>query len=737
VERIAVAPANLADYARGAAGRATFAFYMSASRTLTGAGSPARLAGEEVSPEYLDVLGVPPALGRPFQPEEFTQGAGAVVIVNHALWRDHLGGSADAAGRAIVLDGVSHQVVGVMPPGFKSITSLASADTVSFLVPAILPPDVAAGRGEHIVRVVGRLAPGVSPDEIRQPLSAVAHGIAAADPRSSGLGVVIDGLALDEAREVRPMLLVLLAGVALVLLAACAIVASLLVVRSVSRRREVAVRVALGASRGRVLLELVVQSLVLAALGAVAGLVLATWMLDVLVATAPASIPRLDAVAIDARAIVAAITLAVATAILFGILPAWQVSRSRPQDALQSVSRQVAGGWAGRSRSLLLFVEVVLSVLLMVGAGLMARSLQHLNAVDLGFDASNVLAANVTLPTAQYPTGEARFAFFERVAERVRRIPGVETVTFGNRLPLRGNWTSGLLVEGAAPIPADAPGPTAGFQAVDPGYFDTFRIPLVSGRALEPGDREGAPAVAVVSESFGRVVLGGANPLGRRVQRFEGAPMIEIVGVARDLRRGGRAADIEPQVYLAAAQTAVYPLRLSDLAVRVAGDSEAVAPLVREAIWSVDPNQPVTNVRTMDETLAIGAAERRFQSLLFTLFAALAVALAVVGIYSVVAYSVSQRTPEIGLRMALGSSAPGIVRWIVAGASLPLVAGVVAGLGAARGLSRYLESLLFGVAPTDPATYAGAAALFVLVGLAASLTAARRAAGIDPASVLR
>jgi predicted permease len=476
---------------------------------------------------------------------------------------------------------------------------------------------------------------------------------------------------------------------------------------------------------------------VLAALGAVAGLVLATGMLDVLVATAPASIPRLDAVAIDARAIVAAITLAVATAILFGILPAWQVSRSRPQDALQSVSRQVAGGWAGRSRSLLLFVEVVLSVLLMVGAGLMARSLQHLNAVDLGFDASNVLAANVTLPTAQYPTGEARFAFFERVAERVRRIPGVETVTFGNRLPLRGNWTSGLLVEGAAPIPADAPGPIAGFQAVDPGYFDTFRIPLVAGRALEPGDRDGAPAVAVVSESFGRVVLGGANPLGRRVQRFEGAPMIDIVGVARDLRRGGRTADIEPQVYLAAAQTAVYPLRLSDLAVRVAGDSEAVAPLVREAIWSVDPNQPVTNVRTMDETLAIGAAERRFQSLLFTLFAALAVALAVVGIYSVVAYSVSQRTPEIGLRMALGSSAPGIVRWIVAGASLPLVAGVVAGLGAARGLSRYLESLLFGVAPTDPATYAGAAALFVLVGLAASLTAARRAAGIDPASVLR
>jgi putative ABC transport system permease protein len=739
VQRIAVAPANLAGYAQRTSDDVSFAYYVSTGRTLTGAGTPERLTGEEISASYLDVLGVAPVLGRPFQPEDYAQGSAPVVIVSDALWRERLGGAADPLGSTLMLDDVPHRLVGVMPAGFQPVTALAESAPVSFLTPAVIPADMLAGRGEHIVQAIGRLAPGASIDAVEDAVAAVAAAIARSDPRTGALGVALEPLGADEVRDARPLLLVLLSGVALVLLAACANVASLLVVRSISRRREVAVRVALGASRARVLLELAVQSLVLAALGGLAGLALGVWLTGLLVSQAPATLPRLDEVALNGRTLLFTGAVALVTALVFGALPAWQVRRARPFDVLNATSRSMAGFRAQRSRSALLFAEVALSMVLVIGAGLMVRSLMRLNAVDLGFDPVNVIAANVALPAERYATPESRLQFFEAVAERVAAAPGVESVAFGNRLPLRGNWSSGLQLEPAGESSAAEAGDplTAGFQAVGAAYFETFRIRVVSGRGLTLADRDGAPHVAVVSEEFARAFLGGANPIGRRFRRFEGAPWVEVVGVASDLRRGGRTAAIEPQVYLPAAQTSLYPLRLAELAVRVSSRDVPIADSIRAAVWSIDPDQPLGNVRMLEETLSIRQADITFQALLFLLFAALALTLAVIGIYGVVSFAVAQRATEIGLRMALGASSLRVVGATAAQVFAPVACGAGAGAVLAWSLSRYIESRLFGVAPTDPLTYALAAAILASVALASSAAAARRAARVDPAIVLR
>jgi predicted permease len=378
-----------------------------------------------------------------------------------------------------------------------------------------------------------------------------------------------------------------------------------------------------------------------------------------------------------------------------------------------------------------------LSTLLLIGAGLMLRSLMAVNAVPLGFDPSGVLATNVVLPMEQYSSPQARLAFFDALTEKVKAIPGVQGVTFANRLPLRGNWSSGFSFETPPNSGAKNEGLNAGFQSVSVEYFDVFRIPLVSGRALTAADRSGAQPVALVNGAFGRAFFGDASPIGRRLHRGQNMPWITVVGVVADIRRGGRLADVEPQVYLSAAQTELYPLPLSDFAIRVDGAPRSLAESVRAAIWSVDPNQPVTNMRTLDEVLRLRVAERRFQTFLFGFFAALALALALVSVYGVVDYAVRQRTSEIGLRMALGADAPGILRWML-GQSLGLVAaGGVAGIAGAAWLSRYVRTLLFGIEPTDVLTYAGAAVVLGLAALAASYLAARRATRVDPATALR
>ncbi|MEZ5317572.1 MAG: ABC transporter permease [Vicinamibacterales bacterium] len=730
--RVAVAPANLADYQARVGDLATFAAWSQVGRNVIGPGGPERLTGEEVTAAYFDVLGIPPATGRTFRADEFVPGRDAVIVLGYGLWQRQFGGDAGVLGRSIELDGGPREIVGIMPRGFVAASALDG--DVDFWIPAAYPPDILAGRGEHIVEVAGRLAPGVTLDAVRQRLATVPGDIAREDPRSAGLGVAVDVLQADQVRATAPLLVALLWAVGLILVTACANVAGLLVVRAGTRTREVAVRVALGASRGRVLLALATESAVLATLGTAAGLALGSWTTAALVAAAPPGLPRLDSVTFGGRTLAFAAVLAAVTTILVGLLPAWRSSGTHPSSVLRSSGRGVTGAWLRRTRSVLLAGEIALSLVLLVGAVLMARSLATLNAVDLGFDPHQVLAARVSLDRARYEDADRRLAFFEAAEAAVRRIPGVRDVAFGNRLPLRGNWTSGMELRGADGAGVQA---IAGFQAVSPGYLATFRLPLRRGRWIADGDRARAAQVAVVNEAFARELLDGADPVGRQFRRTDASPWATIVGVVGDVRRGGRTTGIEPQVYVPAAQTAQYPLWLSDVGIRTDGDPRAVSAQVRDAIWSVDPRLPVTLVRTLDETLALGQAEREFQTWLFLVFAGLALALAVVGTYGVVAYAVSQKTAEIGLRMALGAGAARVLGWVLRQAAAPVATGAAAGLVAAWFLSRFVASLLFGIEATDAPSYGAAVAVVTGVAAAAGLLAGRRATRVDPASVLK
>jgi putative ABC transport system permease protein len=734
--RTVVAPANYLDYVQRAKSFTALTAFQSAGRNLTGAGDPERLIAEEVTASYFQTFGVLPEIGRPFTPDENRNGQDAVAVISHGLWQRRFGGDPAILNRDIRLDARTYRIVGVMPAGFQAPTQVRSADPVSVVLPLVFRDDVLTNRLDYEVDVVGRLAPGVSLDAARAEMAAVSEGLAREFPDAGAVRTALAPLGADQVRLVRPLLLVLLGAVALILLMACVNVASLLVVRSISRQREIAIRFALGATRRRVMSELVTQSLVLAFAGAGVGLLVAVLTRDALVSLAPATLPHLGRVALDTRVLTFTTLLAIGTGVLFGLLPAWQVSRTRPSEALRTADRAVVGGWALRSRQGLMLAEIALSTLLLVGAGLMLRSLTVLNRVPLGFEPEGVLATNIALPPNRYPTPESRLEFFETLASRLAVTPGVRAVAFANRLPLRGSWTSGFSVE---PLPGEPERkPTSGgFQSVSPDYFRLLGIRLAHGRLLNASDRTGAAPVAVVSEAFGQMVLGGSDPIDRRLRRGPKMPWITIVGVVPDVRRGGRASPLEPQVYLSAAQTEVYPLPLSELAVRADNEPRALAPAINAAIWVIDPNQPVTNVRTLDETLSLRLAERHFQTFLFSMFAGLALALAVVGVYGVVAYAVNQRTAEIGLRMALGADVPRILGWVFRGAVGLVAIGAAVGLIGAALLSRYVRALLFEVSPTDLFTYAGAAAVLLSAAIVAIYLAARRATRIDPIATLR
>ena len=731
--RIAVAPANLRDYRR-ARQAAAIAGYSRTTRNVGGAGEPERLQGEMVTPEYFAVLGVPPLHGRTLQAGDVAAGR-ALVVISHPLWRDRFGGRADALGATLTLDDARFEIVGVMPATFKGVSELRDSTPAAFWIPATFTPDVLENRNEHLLSAIARLAPGASAGGLADELRGMAASFATTGGPALSVGVA--ALDADIAGDARPLLLLLLAAVGLVLLLACVNVASLLVVRSISRRREIAVRLALGATRGRVARELLAQSIVLAIAGAAAGLGVAVLLHGWLLALTPATIPRLDAVSIDGRVLLFTLAITAITAVAFTVVPALQLGRAPSGAALATTGRVVAGTFASRARTGLLIAEIAFSTLLLAGAALMMRSLATLNAVPLGFDPSGVITAQVRLPASRYPTPDARLQFFEEVEQRLGAMPGAEAVAFANRLPLRGGWTSGLVIESPEGVVPAELGHSAGFQSVSPGYFDVIRLPLVRGRLLTAADREGRPGVAVVNEAFVQRFFGAADAIGRRLRRFPTGPSIEIVGVVADSRRGGRLRAIEPEVYLPAAQTSLYPLPLEQVAVRVPSDAAARASDLRAAVWAVDAGQPVAAVRTLDDALRLQQGERRFQTFLFSMFAALALVLAVVGTYGVVAYAVSQRTAEIALRMALGATAGGILRWTLGGWLRVVAAGVVLGIAGALALGDVVRSLLFEISPADPLALGGAVAVLALAALAACLAAARAATKVEAASVLK
>jgi putative ABC transport system permease protein len=732
--RTTVSVANLLDYrqSRAFTGLAGFAY---SQQNLTGDGAPERLLGEAVTANYFGLLGVQPEQGRAFLPEEDSPDASPVVVITHDFrWR-RFGGDTNVLGRNLMLDARPYQVIGVLPRSFQSVGQFGQPNRVEFFVPAAYSKELLSnyGRGDHEISVLGRLRPGASVRGAQSELEAISAGLAKRFPDSNqGMRAAIAPLQDDLIRRVTDSLRALLGASGLIVLITCVNVANLLLVRAIARRHETSVRFALGASRLRIVRQFLAESLLVAAAGCGAGILLGEVLMRLLVNAAPQDIPRLDSVTMDWRVFAVATAIATITGIGFGIVPAWQASRTRPAESLKSSERKTGGKSQARWRSALTVAEVALSMILLVGAGLMLKDFVQVMGVDLGFQPDRVLAMNIALPELHYRTADMRLRFFQQLEERVTALPGVRRVAYANAFPLRGGWGTGIEVEDGNNGRRDADS-----QAVSPGYFETLGIPLLRGRLLVAGDRAGEAHVAVVNQTFVRQFFPNVDAIGHRLRRGSKAPWVTVVGVVNDIRRAGKTAQMTPQVYLPAAQTDIYPVRLSDFAVRTAGDPRQLINAIQQQVWAVDKDQPVTAVHTMDEIITLNVAERRFQTLLLLLFAAVAVGLATIGIFGVLSYSVSQRTSELGIRIALGAQPASILGLVMKQAGWLIGAGVGLGLGGAYILTRYLQSLLFNVKPTDWRTYAAAVLLLAAVSAAASLIPARRGSRVDPIVALR
>ncbi len=731
--RSAVAPGNIADY-RVPAFESLAAWHFD-EKDLSDGGRPETLFAHEVTHDFFAVLGTGPMLGRAFLPEEDREGGPAVVIITDGLWRARFGADPAILGRSIRLDRIPHQVVGVLPADFSPPAGM-SGRTVSLYVPAAFPAELVANRGDHETNLVARLKRGASIDAARAEIRAVSERLGRDFPETNReVSAEVVPLDRDVTRAVRGSLLLLWGCVAAVLAIACLNVANLQVVRALARQREMAITKALGASRGRLVSGLLVESLLLALVGGVIGMALARGLLAGLVALAPAGTPRLDAAALDGRVLGFTLFLTLATGVIFGLVPALTATRAMPTAALQTGGREHSSRAVLRWRAALVTGQVALALVLLLTATLVVRSMQRLNAVALGFETERVVAARVKLPQLRYPDAPRRLAFFEELERRLSARPGVESVAFANALPLRGGWGTGVEIEGRTST--NPRGDDADAQAVSLGYFRALGIPHLAGRSLQEGDREGAPYVAVVNEDFARLYSPGASVVGKRFRRGSQAPWIEVVGVVGSLRRDGQDAELTPQIYLPAAQTGIYPVRLADVAVRGTGGTGALAALVRAEVEAIDPEQPISRVMSLDEALARNVAQRRFGLALLSGFALTALLLTVLGIYGVAAYAVGQRTPELGVRMALGADGGRILGLVVRSVLGQVIAGIAIGLPLAFFATRALGGLLFEIAPHDPATFALVPLVLLTAGLAAALGPARRAMRVDPVAALR
>jgi len=705
--------------------------------SLTGGNAPRRIPGGLVSAGFFRLLGASPAMGRFFTEEEDVPGAARVVVLAHHVWQERFGSDREIIGRSLTLDGAPYTVIGVAPAGFRYFQR--SADVY---VPLGLWGDKTSwlDRGNHQgLLTLARLKPDVSVKTARAEMNTIARQLEALYPRSnSGQRVTMEPLFESQVGEARPSLLMLLACVGLVLALTCANVANLVIARGSSPEREIVVRAALGAGRGRVIRQLLTESVLLAAIGGAVGLLIAVWGIDPLIRLAPSNIPRLDMARVDLRVLAFTFGVAVVTGLLFGVAPALQASRVDLTESLKRGASSVTSGPARRRlQTALMVVEVALALMVVTGAGLMVRSILAVNRVHPGLNPDGVLALDLVLPETKYGTPESWRAFLDQALERLRALPGVESASGVLCLPLAGDcWSSVYMVEGL-PVPSQDKLPVSAFNAVASDYFRTLQIPLIEGRLLTHADGTSAPSVVLINETMARRHWPGQSPLGRRLKQGfpqDDTPWREIVGVVADCRQSGPERDPEPEVFLPFTQASDSSM---SLIVKTLGDSALPAGAVISEIHRLDPDQPVDNIRPMSRYLADSVARRRFATLLLGMFASLALVLAAVGIYGVVSCGVTARTHEIGIRMALGARGGDVARLVLWQGMKRTLAGVAAGLVAAAALTRFMSGLLFAVTPTDPITFSSIAALLGLVALAACWPPARRAMRVDPMVALR
>ncbi len=696
--------------------------------TMTGPDQPERLEGQRVSADYFRVLGVAPRLGRNFEPADDRAGGPSVVIISDELWHRRLGGNPSVIGTEVALDGRPRTIIGVMPPEFENVL----APSAGVWTP--LQYDMSENRAwGHHLRTVGRLRPAITVEqatlELRQLGGKVLDELRP-ETYAATLELTAIPLGEDLTRGVRPALLAILGGVGLVLLIACVNVTNLLLARGEQRSGEFALRAALGAGRDRLVRQLLTESLLLALVGGALGMLAATWAVRGLVALAPPELPRHDAIGVDSGAFAFGLAVTTLVGLAFGVLPAVQAARGAPRRALQRGSRRVAGA-RGRTRGTLIVVEVALALVLLLGSGLLLRSLQRLFAMPIGFEPSELLTMQVQTSGSRFGEDSVADRFFERALAAIQEVPGVTSAALTSQLPLSGD-----LDEYGVRLQASRDGHSTFRYAVSAGYLETMRIPVRRGRSLEPRDAAGASPVALINASFARRLFRGADPIGKRVEIGPPDPAYTIVGVVGDVTQASLALGQSDAVYTSLAQWPFADNAMS-VVVRGSGEVAALAPAVRAAIWSVDKDQPVVRVAMMEDLLDATAADRRFALLLFEAFALGALALAAAGIYGVVSGGVVERTREIGVRSALGASRRSIVALVLRHGMGLAGLGIVIGLAGSAVATHAIASMLFSVSRLDAATYVTVTLLLASVAALACGVPAWRATRVDPASTLR
>lgn len=716
---------------------------MSATRittlTLTGSGEPERLPAQMTSASMFPLLGVSARLGRTFAPEEDRAGGAQVVVLGYSFWRRHFAGSEEALGKSLILDNKSYTIVGVLPPNYQL---LVPADVYIPFEPwaKTLPDD----RNWHPgITAVARLRDSVSLGEAQSEMKTVAANLAQEYPTyDTDMGAGVTSMRDRLVANARPALLVMLAAVGLVLLIACGNIANLLIARATARRQEIAVRSAMGASRAQLMRQLLTESGLLALMGTGVGLLLAWGSMSWLLRLAGTAVPNISPVTLDSRVLLFAVGLAVLSELLFGLVPAWQTARVDLRDVLNEATRGSTGTRRRRHvRSALIVAQVALALFLLVGAGLLLRSFERLSAQLPGFQPENLLVADIPLSTNAYAKSADRMAFFDRLLERLSVTPGVRSAGAATTLPVSGTGSAiHFNIEGRAPkSPHDYV--VIGYRPVTAGYLETLRVPLVRGRFIELSDTESTPYVVVINQAAARQYFPDSDPIGKRMQL--GAtpdatvPWMEVVGIAGDLKQD-LAGEPKAEMYVPVRQgDALLPVFALSVVLRTERDPLTEASALRVVVRDIDPNQPVVRVRTMEDNISGSVSAPRFRATLLAIFAGTALLLAMVGVYGLMIYSVTQRVPEIGIRMALGADRGTVLRMVIAqGLKLALL-GVLLGVAGSLAMGGILTGFLYGVSPTDPATILGVAILLMLVAFVASYLPARRAVRVDPIMALR
>jgi predicted permease len=734
-----VSAANYLDWERQTQVFDHMAIYSYHGFTVTGSDKPEQLSAGAVSSGFFATLGVQPLLGRVLSPEEDQPGRSHVVVLSYRLWQEHFGGNPDIVGHDINLDGQPYLVAGVMPASFQF------PDFAKMWTPMAWTDQERAVRGEHHSIVIARLKPGVDLKQAQTEMNTISDRLQQQYPEDDkGWGAVVVPMQQDLVSDVRPALLVLLGAVAFVLLIACVNVANLALAKTFSRQKEIAIRTALGATPARVLRQILTETVLLALLGGALGLAFAHFAVRFIMAFLADRLPQSTAVGLDSKVLIFTAVISVVTGIVAGVLPALRLTRRDVNQALkQGLGRTDADSGGHRTRSILVVSEVALSLMLLIGAGLMIRSFQNLRNVNPGFDSRQVLTMSVMVSRAKFSSPDQAIRFFDRVLLRVRSLPGVESAAVIDNIPLTGGSHQPIAIEGRPVVPMSEQ-PEVDVRLVSAGYMGAMRIPTLRGRGLSDTDVAGRPAVVLVSESMARQFWPGEDPVGKRLTlTFYPDAIREVVGVVGDVKLDSLD-EMRPSatLYFPLDQVSVpatggwrsFPMTL---VVRSQSGSGELASSVSNAVHDVDRDTPLVDISSMDDLVENSLSQQRFNMLLLGAFAALALVLAAVGIYSVLSYSVKRSVREIGIRLALGAPLGDVLRMVVFEAMKPTLLGVAIGTAGALALGRVLSSLIFGVRPTDPLTFLAVAALLAAVAFVASIVPAYRATKVDPMVALR